>query len=214
MAGREDLEAAKRARAVLEGELDHVDRELASLQPLAERRAEIEKELRSAEEALERTRREVGLLLLPRVRVASPCPERWEGMSGDDRARHCGRCDKHVFDLSALTAREAEELLASKGESMCVRFYRRADGTVMTSDCEVGTAQRRRRYLVLAGVTASIAAAAVLAAPTQGVPAFVPPPIDVPKPLPELAAPNEGVVPPPTREADDYEEVGLLMMEW
>ncbi|CUI03861.1 hypothetical protein BN2497_2499 [Janthinobacterium sp. CG23_2] len=50
--------------------------------------------------------------------------------------RHCGDCKKNVFDLSAMTESEAAALVAGnlKGE-LCVKFYRRQDGTVMTSDC-------------------------------------------------------------------------------
>ena len=40
---------------------------------------------------------------LDRVRVASACPESWEGMTGDDRTRFCGRCRMNVYNLSGMT---------------------------------------------------------------------------------------------------------------
>lgn len=89
------------------------------------------------------------------VQIARPCTERWDDMKGDERVRFCGRCEKNVFDLSEMTAAEAEALLAARGTSACVRFYRRADGTVMTSDCSEGQRRRRRRNLLLAAALAA-----------------------------------------------------------
>jgi hypothetical protein len=37
---------------------------------------------------------------------------------------------------------------------MCVRFYRRSDGTMLTQDCPVGVRAARRKTLVLGGVAA------------------------------------------------------------
>ena len=45
--------------------------------------------------------------LLANVKVASPCSARWGHMIGDDRARFCAQCQKHVDNLSNLTADEA-----------------------------------------------------------------------------------------------------------
>lgn len=67
--------------------------------------------------------------------VADPCTEDWAAMRGDERSRFCGLCRQSVFNLSAMTRDEAEELLASSAGQLCVRFYRRADGTVTTRDC-------------------------------------------------------------------------------
>jgi len=50
-----------------------------------------------------------------------------------------------VFNLSAMTRGEAERLVQNKGEGrLCVRFFRRADGTLLTEDCPVGLRQRLR----------------------------------------------------------------------
>lgn len=94
-------------------------------------------------------------LELTNLRLGFACKERWEDMVGDDRVRACGVCDRSVFNLSAMTREEAEAVLATRGLTPCVRFYRRPDGTVMTSDCPTGTQPRRR----LAVVTASTLAA-------------------------------------------------------
>lgn len=59
-------------------------------------------------------------------------------MVGDDRVRHCAECKLNVYNLSAMTRREAEELIASREGRLCVRFFRRPDGTILTRDCPVG----------------------------------------------------------------------------
>lgn len=50
--------------------------------------------------------------LLDIVRIASPCPVSWEGISGDERTRHCSECNHKVYNLSAISRAEAERLLA------------------------------------------------------------------------------------------------------
>ncbi len=88
--------------------------------------------------------------------IASPCPESWHTMVGDARERHCGRCDKSVYNLGEMSAEEVASLFAS-GKSPCVRFFRRADGAVMTSDCQVGR-PKRVVLRVLAAVAVAVGA--------------------------------------------------------
>jgi len=105
-------------------------------------------------------------IALADVRIGFQCNQRWDDMVGDDRVRACRGCDRPVFNLSEMTRAEAEAVLATRGLTPCVRFYRRADGTVMTSDCPSGAPRRR-----LAVLASSIAATATLAA----APAFADP---------------------------------------
>lgn len=57
-------------------------------------------------------------------------------MVGDERVRHCSECNLNVYNLSAMTERQVQELIAaSRGNRLCARFYRRADGMVLTQDC-------------------------------------------------------------------------------
>lgn len=92
------------------------------------------------------------------VRIASPCSEKWESMSGDDRVRHCAKCRLDVLDLRALTEPEVLALLkkVSGGERVCGRVYRRADGTVLTKDCPTGVALVRKRVLMGLSVAATL----------------------------------------------------------
>jgi len=59
-------------------------------------------------------------------------------MYGDDRVRFCGQCSQNVFNLSAMTTEEAEDLIRRADGKLCVRFYRRDDGTILTKNCPVG----------------------------------------------------------------------------
>src|SRR5215471_8193220 len=95
----------------------------------------------AARTTFEDARRRRSLPMLERVEIASPCSVRWDDMMGDDRARMCGKCNKHVFDLSAMTAEEAERFLLERHGVACVRYFQRKDGTIMLADCTIG---RRR----------------------------------------------------------------------
>src|SRR4051794_2777820 len=81
--------------------------------------------------------------ILDGIRVASPCPANWDAMAGDDRSRSCEQCGLRVYNLSMMTTPEATALVAAAEGRTCVRFYRRADGTVLTRDCPVGARSLR-----------------------------------------------------------------------
>src|SRR5205814_925379 len=84
--------------------------------------------------------------ILRNVRVATSCRMSWEAMEGDERVRFCAACKLDVFNLSGLETQEAEELLrTNEGRRLCVRYYARRDGTVITRDCPVGVRAMRRR---------------------------------------------------------------------
>jgi hypothetical protein len=87
------------------------------------------------------------------LKIASPCPARWEEMEGDDRTRFCEQCELNVFNISEMTEREALDLVASHTGRLCVRLYQRADGRVLTRDCPVGLAAVRRRIARTAALT-------------------------------------------------------------
>jgi hypothetical protein len=80
---------------------------------------------------------------LETVQVANPCPVAWENMAGDDRVRFCSHCQQSVYFLSGLTREEAEALLGAKQGQLCVRYFQKEDGTVMTRDC---SRSRRGRF--------------------------------------------------------------------
>ena len=143
--------------------------------------------------------------LLQHVTIASPCHERWEDMKGDAEVRFCARCEQNVYDLSAMTAADAEALLASRTDRLCVRLYRRADGTVLTRDCP-DRPRRRRQRRVAAGIAALFAGGlgAAAAARWFGGPEARPPHATMGAVSP---------LPPPVVEATDEPTVRATMGE-
>jgi hypothetical protein len=92
------------------------------------------------------------------VKVASPCPANWNEMHGDERKRYCSACKLNVYNLSDMTRREAENFIINTEGRVCVKFYRRADGSVLTRDCPVGWRAVKRKISRTAQAFASICA--------------------------------------------------------
>jgi hypothetical protein len=92
---------------------------------------------------------------LANVLVAAPCPADWDGMIGGDRVRFCSQCELNVYNLSAMSKFEAESLIARTEGRLCVRFYRRKDGSILTDNCPVGLRALKRRALRIKTAVAS-----------------------------------------------------------
>jgi hypothetical protein len=88
--------------------------------------------------------------------IAKPCPASWDAMTGDDRVRRCELCKLNVYNIAALTKPEALGLIERSEGRVCLRLYKRADGTVLTADCPVGVQAAWRR--VLLGASSVLAA--------------------------------------------------------
>jgi len=82
---------------------------------------------------------------LNNVRVAAPCPADWDSMYGNERVRFCEQCQLNVYNLSEMSGVEAEELIGRAEGSLCVRYYRRTDGSILTQNCPVGLRGLKRR---------------------------------------------------------------------
>jgi hypothetical protein len=129
-------------------------------------------------------------------------------MTGDAQARFCNLCGKSVYNLSAMTEDEAEALVRERTQDTCVRLYRRADGTVLTSDCSVGSEERRRRRITTATVlSATMASVAVVFSPPPFLKLQEDPPIalrdsgplhvdPIPVPMPRIVAQGRIVLAP------------------
>ena len=125
---------------------------------VASKTRELEESRRMLDQAHARAR----LPVLDNIRIATPCTADWSQMTGDDRTRYCGECSKNVYNLSGMTREEAEALILEKEGQLCVRYYRRADGTILFADCAIGVRRRRRRR-VIAGAAALLAATGAIA---------------------------------------------------
>ncbi len=84
------------------------------------------------------------------MRIAAPCKADWEEMIGTQRVRFCGQCNLNVYNLSSMSTAQAESLIAQTEGRLCVRFYRRSDGSILTENCPVGLRAIRRRLSYLA----------------------------------------------------------------
>lgn len=106
----------------------------------------------------------VSLPMLNNVRIASPCPVKWEDMTGSDSLRHCAQCGLNVYNFSNMKAEDAERILASRQQEqrLCAYFYRRSDGTILTQNCPVGIAALKHR--TRAGIRKIAAAIGLIAA--------------------------------------------------
>jgi hypothetical protein len=167
MAYRDDLAALSARHDALTTDLAHKQRELSEARRLLD-----------AAQARSR------LPVLDNLRVATPCPARWDQMTGDDRVRHCNQCDKSVYNLSGMTRDEAEALVIERNGKLCARYYQRRDGTIIFSDCK-----RDRPYFWLAAGAAAVLTAGIGAA---GAMSQLPPPEQLPVPRVQLGTP-----PPP-----------------
>lgn len=73
---------------------------------------------------------------LDNIELAFPCLAKWEDMVGDERERFCHSCALNVYNISEMTKSDAEEFLLGRMESrVCVKFYKRTDGTLITDNC-------------------------------------------------------------------------------
>jgi hypothetical protein len=79
------------------------------------------------------------------LRIAAPCQVGWDTMTGDERKRFCDLCSLNVYNISEMTRPQVETLVGNADGRICMRMYRRADGTVMTKDCPVGLRAYRKR---------------------------------------------------------------------
>ena len=92
---------------------------------------------------------------LDHVRIAAPCKADWDQMIGNERVRFCSQCSLNVYNLSSMRRSDAESLIARTEGRLCVRFYRRSDGSIITKDCPVGLRAIRHRVSYVAKAISS-----------------------------------------------------------
>jgi hypothetical protein len=104
--------------------------------------------------------------LLDNLHVATPCRADWERMAVRDESgavRFCQSCGKNVYNISLMSHDEALVTIRAHEGNLCVRFARRADGTVVSGDCPVGVRTKRRRR----GFTVAALLAALIPSPVS-----------------------------------------------
>jgi len=92
---------------------------------------------------------------LDNISIAAPCSADWDSMFGNERVRLCEQCHLNVYNLSEMSRVEADRLINQSEGRLCVRFYRRRDGSIITQNCPVGLRAIKRRLSRLATAGAS-----------------------------------------------------------
>jgi hypothetical protein len=59
-------------------------------------------------------------------------------MEGTEEVRFCNQCNLNVYNISAMTRKEALSLIQQTEGRLCIKLYRRYDGTIITSNCPQG----------------------------------------------------------------------------
>jgi hypothetical protein len=116
---------------------------------------------------------------LDQIQILKPCASDWEEMTGNDRMRYCEECKKHVYNLSKMSRREAEALIATRRGNLCARIVRQPDGTILTQEITPSIHQGIFR----ASPVASAVVTAVLTISSSG---FAQTPVLMGKPIPTV----------------------------
>lgn len=104
------------------------------------------------------------------ISLAYECPYKWSKMNGDDRVRFCNSCQKNVYNVSKLSKAEAVKFISEKEGDLCVTFYKRRDGSVVTQECSSirGLHRIRLKFGWFAMINAGLACVANILMPMLG----------------------------------------------
>ena len=104
------------------------------------------------------------------IRVADPCTESWDEMTGNDSVRFCSHCSKDVNNISAMSRKEAARLVRKSGGRLCVRY--RTDPKTRSPIFGEKISAFARHGVAAGAIGASILAAGAYAQ-TESAPTFV-----------------------------------------
>ena len=86
------------------------------------------------------------------LRISSPCPMKWNDLTGNDRIRYCGQCKLNVYNLAEMPDAEVDALVRKTEGRLCVRLFLRGDRTATLRDCPTALKQRLMRRFATVGV--------------------------------------------------------------
>ncbi len=90
-------------------------------------------------------------LNLDSIVIESPCKVDWNSMTGDEKSRFCHQCKLNVYNISEMEDKEIIELFERNSDSnasqLCLRMYKRADGTVIRRDCQIRLRQLKKALI-------------------------------------------------------------------
>src|ERR1043165_3174055 len=85
--------------------------------------------------------------MLDKIQINSPCASNWDVMVGNDIVRFCRHCDLSVYNLSSMTRRQAEDLIARANGRLCVKYFRNVNGSVVTTDSASQSSRLTARFI-------------------------------------------------------------------
>ncbi|HXC35961.1 MAG TPA: hypothetical protein VNV43_08810 [Candidatus Acidoferrales bacterium] len=62
--------------------------------------------------------------------IRQKCTADWEKMHGNDKRRFCERCQRHVYNVSAMSREEREVFESPVGMKECIFYSQRRNGEV------------------------------------------------------------------------------------
>ena len=68
----------------------------------------------------------------PPLLIAKPCPKQWDVMTGDAKRRFCEHCQRHVHNLSAMSACERQQFVTESAGRECITYELLSDGSMVT----------------------------------------------------------------------------------
>ncbi len=162
---------------------------------------------------------------LQNLKIASPCSADWDAMLGDERKRFCGECKLNVYNLSGMTKYDAENLLRNSEGRLCVRYFERPDGTVLTQNCPVGWARVKQRTIAISAAAFALAISFFGTLVTFAmfgrkvdlgkripIPFTTPTPKKYPVVMGAVPTPKRSPSPSPTPKQNDVEKMGEISM--
>lgn len=94
--------------------------------------------------------------------MASPCPSKWEELSGCDHFRFSGQCKHYIYDFTSMRIEDVEQLVYTREGKKNIQFFRRKDGRFLTTDCPRGKRMRQKQMLLTVVAVAVFGGMAVL----------------------------------------------------
>lgn len=68
------------------------------------------------------------------LRIHTPCPKKWEELTGKGSKRFCSECSLHVHDAGQLKQAEAHALVSNATSRVCMRIEYDASGAPLYRD--------------------------------------------------------------------------------
>lgn len=69
------------------------------------------------------------------LELSSPCVFDWDEMIGDERERFCQKCELNVYNISAMSKKEAIEFLQNQNkENLCINYFKDTNGRIKTKE--------------------------------------------------------------------------------